>query len=315
MYSPTLRRFIQKDPAGYVDGLNLYAYVLNNPLRFTDPDGLMARDRINALSDINRVDHTNRMNYVPQAYSAPAPSYQAPAQTYKAYVPEADYSISTSSYKSSSPSLDLGVLVEQKSNNRLGRGSSFTGESVLVADATGTGTSYDLISASQSLHNNEYSVKKISDQIEKAFYKRKKDTIYITGHDIGIVGPTHTAIEYKNKRGDSSWISAGPDTGILRSGEGKDLRPSDQPQFNYTVGIVIPPKNVTAKKYMGILKQAEKNFRKNTLDYDLFPGIMDGQNSNSFTVSIIRATGGKINVDMSGFIGANKIIPEKYFKQ
>nr|WP_319392652.1 RHS repeat-associated core domain-containing protein [uncultured Desulfobacter sp.] len=44
MYSASLGRFMQRDPAGYVDGLNLYTYVLNNPLRYTDPDGLMARD-------------------------------------------------------------------------------------------------------------------------------------------------------------------------------------------------------------------------------------------------------------------------------
>ena len=43
MYSAEIGRFLQRDPAGYVDGLNLYAYVLNNPLRFTDPDGLMAK--------------------------------------------------------------------------------------------------------------------------------------------------------------------------------------------------------------------------------------------------------------------------------
>nr|WP_320015639.1 RHS repeat-associated core domain-containing protein [uncultured Desulfobacter sp.] len=42
-YSAELGRFLQRDPAGYVDGLNLYVYCLNNPLRFTDPDGLMAR--------------------------------------------------------------------------------------------------------------------------------------------------------------------------------------------------------------------------------------------------------------------------------
>lgn len=39
-YLPELGRFLQRDPAGYIDGYNLYAYVGNNPLRFLDPSGL-----------------------------------------------------------------------------------------------------------------------------------------------------------------------------------------------------------------------------------------------------------------------------------
>lgn len=39
-YSPWLRRWLSPDPAGAVDGLNLYAYVSNNPVAFSDYSGL-----------------------------------------------------------------------------------------------------------------------------------------------------------------------------------------------------------------------------------------------------------------------------------
>ena len=42
MYSAELGRFISKDPKGYVDGMNLYAYVKNNPLKFLNPMGTRA---------------------------------------------------------------------------------------------------------------------------------------------------------------------------------------------------------------------------------------------------------------------------------
>ncbi len=40
MYHPTLGRFLQRDPAGYTDGMSLYEYVMGRPIGLVDPMGL-----------------------------------------------------------------------------------------------------------------------------------------------------------------------------------------------------------------------------------------------------------------------------------
>jgi uncharacterized protein RhaS with RHS repeats len=39
-YSPSIGRFISRDPAGLAGGLNMYTHAADSPTNFTDPTGL-----------------------------------------------------------------------------------------------------------------------------------------------------------------------------------------------------------------------------------------------------------------------------------
>lgn len=50
IYNPTIGRFLQRDPIGYADSMNLFQYTGNNPTNYIDPHGLVFETPSDAIS-------------------------------------------------------------------------------------------------------------------------------------------------------------------------------------------------------------------------------------------------------------------------
>jgi len=69
MYHPTLGRFAQRDPKGYVDGMSLYQYVRGAPTNSCDPTGLLDAQWVNQPQYVAGKSPGNDVAYAGIAYS------------------------------------------------------------------------------------------------------------------------------------------------------------------------------------------------------------------------------------------------------
>jgi RHS repeat-associated protein len=64
-YDPSTSRFLTRDPLGYTDDTNMYRYVANSPLMYTDPMGLaaksLAKHWMDALQLLSMIDPGTRV--------------------------------------------------------------------------------------------------------------------------------------------------------------------------------------------------------------------------------------------------------------
>jgi RHS repeat-associated protein len=77
-YQPSIGRFMSQDPIGYRGGLNLYTYVMNNPIGFKDPSGLLGYSPWPGHPPIDFLPPEPRPTPIPSPWPGSYITYPAP---------------------------------------------------------------------------------------------------------------------------------------------------------------------------------------------------------------------------------------------
>lgn len=139
--------------------------------------------------------------------------------------------------------------------------------------------------------------------------KREPNTVYITGHRVGWVGPFHLAVEYSASPNSTTTFSAGPVGGKLVSG----INRASDISGNVTMGISVSISGLPPLPYFEHISSKYDNY-DNGLNYDLFPQQgTDGYNSNSYVHGLVNAADGVSTINLNNFVGGDKPVPTSEF--
>jgi len=308
IYDPRLGRMLSPDPVTQApengQNYNRYIYANNNPLKYSDPSGFEGIIATCAAEPLCRSTVASAFAFIGNSIFGG----NGCDRTCK------ERTIAHNWCKAQSA-----CLAELRANTR----EKFRKRSAqVIMEAVFTGQIYYYENGRAYIGDNRTASGEASSQepVVGTILPRVPGVINVTGHHVPGTEIWHLALEFGE--GDSvSWISAGPKglsiegvkflvAGVGELGSG--IRASDEPAANVAFGFIIPPSGMSSEEYYQILIAVTGSYC-NCADYDLFPEIADGYNSNSFVSGLIKATGGGSTVDFSDFVGGGDPLPAYYF--
>jgi hypothetical protein len=139
--------------------------------------------------------------------------------------------------------------------------------------------------------------------------------VYIVGHPVWYILPTHTALEYTSTTIPTTTIGAGPEPlPIIGPFLVSRLnRPTDRAAYNMIHGTVVSLVYPVPELYFLAAEAADARYPDN-LGYHAYNPGGPLYNSNGYTHGLIIATQGVPSVDMNKFVGGWHAVPTTSFQ-